>query len=323
MVNTLKARQMLFARLRTSKWILSFAASLLIWIVISLAYSHHGVQFEVVTGAAALAVPYVLAGMGEMLVIAGGDGNIDLSVPYVMTLAAYMASGRPGWGGLTIGLALAVGIGAAAGIVNGVLVLGAKIPPIVATLGSGYLLESGVEVYSQNAPTAPNSHLVSFVTSKVGGVPVMVYVFVALSGVVALVVRQSRYGRSLLAFGQSPRAAWYSGIAGRQAVATSYILSGALAGLAGAILGAYTGGATLDMATAFLLGAIAVVVLGGTPITGGAATVTGVWGGAMFLIMLGTLLADSRLGGGWQEVIQGIVIVGVVTIFGGVRRGAR
>lgn len=307
---------------RTRTWALSFAAAVLIWIAVSVLYGHAGSDLSVAAGAAALAVPYVLAGSGEMLVIAGGNGNIDLSVPYVMTLAAFVASGRTGIGGLLAALALAIGIGAVAGGFNGFLILSVKIPPIVATLGSGYLLETAIELYSQNAPTVPNSYLVSFVTAKLGGILVMVYVFVIMSIAVAFAIQRSRYGRSLLAFGQSKRAAWYSGIKGRSAVAQSYVLCGAFAGLAGAVLGAYTGGATLDMASAFQLAAIAVVVLGGTPITGGAATVTGIWGGALFLVMLGTLLDDSKLSGGWQQIIEGLVIITVVTIFGGTRRRA-
>lgn len=315
-----QARRLLWS----ARWLLSFVATFVLWLVIAFKYNQgSGVGLGVVTAALALGVPYVLAGLGELFVIAGGNGNIDLSVPYIMTLAAYIAGGRGGVSGLVLGIVLALALGVVAGIANGVLVVGMKVPPIVATLGSGYLLESGAEIYSNGAPTDPNAHLVSFVTAKVlGGVPVMAIVFLVVGAMFAFLLRQGVYGRSLLAFGQSARAAWYCGIRGGRVVIASYLLSGLLAAAAGIVLGAYSGGATLDMATAFQLGAIAVVVLGGTPITGGEASVTGVWGGALFVVMLAALLNDTGLSGGWQQVLQGAVVIGVVTLFGRGRAAA-
>jgi ribose transport system permease protein len=299
------------------RWLLSFVATFALWLVIALKYNQgSGSALSVLTAALALAVPYVLAGLGELFVIAGGNGNIDLSVPYIMTFAAYLAGGRGGVGGLLVGILLALALGAVAGLVNGLLVVGMRVPPIVATLGAGYLLESAAEIFSNGAPTSPNAQLVSFVTSKVDGVPVMALVFIGVGAIFALMLRRGVYGRSLLAFGQSPRAAWYCGVRGGRVVITSYLLSGLLAAAAGVVLGAYSGGATLDMATAFQLGAIAVVVLGGTPITGGEASVTGVWGGALFVVMLAALLNDTGLSGGWQQVLQGTVVIAVVTLFG-------
>jgi ribose transport system permease protein len=305
---------------RNGRWVLSFVATFVLWLVITLKYSHNvSGSWSVVTAVLALAIPYVLAGLGEMFVISGGNGNIDLSVPYIMTVAAYLAGGKSGVGGLLLGLLLGVAAGAAAGLFNGLLVVGMKVPPIVATLATGYLLESAAEIRSSTAATQPNGHLVSFVDAKLAGIPVMAIVFLALGAGIAYAIRHGTYGRSLLAYGQSERAAWYAGISGRGVVIVAYVISGALAGVAGIVLGAYSGGATLDMATTFQLGAIAVVVLGGTPITGGRASVTGVWGGALFVVMLGALLADTGLGGGWQQILQGAVVVAVVTLFGSSR----
>lgn len=308
----------MWGRMRNWRWVLSFVATFVLWLVIALKYAQGGSEsWQVITAALALVVPYVLSGLGEMFVISAGNGNIDLSVPYVMTLAAYIAGGKTGFGGLLVGLVLGVGVGAIAGLLNGVLSVGMKVPPIVATLATGYLLESAVEIQSTNAPTQPNSHLVSFVDGKLAGIPVMTIVFLAIGAAIAYVIRRGVYGRSLLAYGQSQRAAWYAGIGGRGfIVVIAYVISGALAGLAGIVLGAYSGGATLDMATAFQLGAIAVVVLGGIPITGGEASVTGVWGGALFVVMLAALLDDTGLPGGWQQILQGAVVIAIVTLFG-------
>jgi ribose transport system permease protein len=303
--------------LRNGRWVLSFVATFLLWLVIALKYSQNASDsWHVVTAVLALAIPYVLAGLGEMVVISGGNGNIDLSVPYVMTMAAYLAGGRSGVGGLLLGLLLGIAAGAAAGLVNGLLVVGMKVPPIVATLATGYLLESAAEIRSNTAQTQPNGHLVSFVDAKLAGIPVMAIVFLVIGAGIAYVIRHGTYGRSLLAYGQSERAAWYAGISGRGVVIVAYLISGALAAVAGMVLGAYSGGATLDMATAFQLGAIAVVVLGGTSISGGQASVTGVWGGALFVVMLGALLDDTGLAGGWQQILQGGVVIAIVTLFG-------
>ena len=92
------------------------------------------------------------------------------------------------------------------------------------------------------------------------------------------------------------------------------MLSGGMAGLAGVLLAAYSGGPSLGLGAAYQLASIAVVVLGGSLIAGGRGIVSGLWAGAVLLTLLSTLANITRLSGGWQFIIQGALIVVVLAI---------
>ena len=97
------------------------------------------------------------------------------------------------------------------------------------------------------------------------------------------------------------------------------MLSAVLASVSGMLLSASSGGAALDMAGDFLLMSIAVVVLGGTSIAGGQATVAGVWGGAILLYLIVTLLNVMQVGAGIRFIISGLIIIGVLALAEGKR----
>ena len=102
------------------------------------------------------------------------------------------------------------------------------------------------------------------------------------------------YGRSVLAIGQNIRAAWLAGIPVGRIRFLTYVLSGALGGLNGALLAGYFRGASVDIGNEYLLASIAVVVIGGTSVAGGKANVPGLWGAALFLVLLLTMLNTFR-----------------------------
>jgi ribose transport system permease protein len=123
----------------------------------------------------------------------------------------------------------------------------------------------------------------------------------------------------VLAAGQNRRAAYLAGLPVERATAAVYVLSAVLASVSGMLLSAYSGGAALDMAGDFLLMSIAVVVLGGTSIAGGQATVAGVWGGAILLYLIVTMLNVMQVGAGIRFIISGLIIIGVLALAEGKR----
>src|SRR5258708_36012432 len=98
------------------------------------------------------------------------------------------------------------------------------------------------------------------------------------------------YGRSVVAIGQDPRAAWFAGIAVDRIRLATYVLSGALGGICGALLAGYFRGSSLEIGDEYLLASIALVVIGGTSVTGGKANVGGLWGAGLFFVLLLTLV---------------------------------
>lgn len=295
---------------------LAYAAALVTWAATALVFAERG-GIESLIAAATLAVFSVIVGLGQMVVIGAGNGNVDLSIPSTMTLAAYLSVGLAGagWGTAAQAILLGIASGGAVGIVNATAILRLRIPPIIATLAIGYGLQSITLAYAHGRIDVPNPLLAQAIVTRIAGVPMLTFAAIGLALAITVLVRRTSYGRSVLAIGQNVRAAYLAGIRIKLTIVVTYLISGMLAGLGGVLLAAFAGGAALDLATSFLLTSIAIVVLGGSSIAGGSVSVAGTWGAALFLALLQNLLNLAHLAAGWQYVSEGLVIVLVLTLF--------
>lgn len=296
-------------------WVWSFLGAAIVWLLTLATVEGRG-ALATLSVALQFATFYVIVGLGQMLVISVGPGNIDLSIPAVMTLAGYLGMGLMGGSdaGLWAGIGAAIGIGLAAGIVNIVLIQGLLIPPMIGTLAAGFVIQSVAIAYSSGSTAKPAPALVRLTAERVFGLPVIALVFIVLAIVVAAGLRRSVFGRSVLAVGQNPRAAYLAGLRVNRTLASVYLISALLASIAGMLLAAYSGGASLNMGEDYLLMSIAVVVLGGTSIAGGQAVVAGVWGAALLLDLVVTMLNVMRVAAGWRYVVTGMIIIGVLAV---------
>lgn len=301
--------------LDANPWIWSLIGAVLVWALTALSVEGRGAG-ETLATAFGFATFYVIVGLGQMLVISAGPGNIDLSIPSVMMLAGYLSMGamHARDAGLAIGIAVATGVGLAAGVANVILIRGLNIPPMIATLAAGFVMQSMTIAYSRGSTAKPAPLLLEFSLARVAGIPVIALLFLAVAALTALLLARSTFGRSVLAIGQNPRAAYLAGIRIPATMAAVYVLSSLLAGIAGLLLAAYSGGASLNMAEDFLLMSIAVVVLGGTSIAGGQATATGVWTAALFLYLIVTMLNVLGVSAGLRYMITGLIIVSVLAV---------
>ncbi len=233
--------------LERSPWIWAYLGALLVWVATMAAVQGRG-GVETLAVAVQFATFFVIVGIGQMLVIAAGPGNIDLSIPAVMTLAGYIAMGvmHGANAGLVPGLLAGIGIGLATGVANVVLIQALAIPPMIGTLAAGFVVQSMAIVYSSGSTAKPAPALAGFITWQVADAPVIALVFIVVTIAVAQILRRSVFGRSVLAVGQSPRAAYLAGLAVPRTLAGVYLISGLLSGVAGTLLAAYSGGASLD-----------------------------------------------------------------------------
>jgi len=301
--------------LDANPWIWSLLGAVLVWGLTVASVEGRG-GIETLSTALGFATFYVIVGIGQMLVISAGPGNIDLSIPSVMMLAGYLAMGvmHAEDSGLALGVLVALGVGLGAGIANVVLIRGLKIPPMIATLAAGFVMQSMTIAYSRGSTAKPAPLLLQFSLARVAEIPVIAILFLLVAGGVAFALARSTFGRSVLAIGQNARAAYLAGVPIRRTMAAVYIISSLLASVAGLLLAAYSGGASLNMAEDFLLMSIAVVVLGGTSIAGGQATVTGVWTASLFLYLIVTMLNVLGVSAGLRYVITGLIIIGVLAV---------
>ncbi|MFT3670695.1 ABC transporter permease [Aestuariivirga sp.] len=310
----------LLKRLGNSGWIWSFAAALLVWLA-TIAYTGGQGAGEIITAALSFATFTIIVGLGQMMVITTGPGNVDLSIPATITLSGVVAmkvmdtdSAR-----LLIGVVAALGAALLVGVFNYILIRLLRIPPIIATLSSSFLVLSTAISYGRGIRIKPPPPLAELATMRVMGVPVAAILVLLLSLVIALVIRRTLYGRSVLAVGQNMRAAWLAGLAVDRTRFLTYLLSAFLAGLCGILLSGFSGGAALNMGEEFLLASIAVVVIGGTSVAGGRANVPGIWGAALFMYLLVTMLNTFGASAGIRLILTGLIIIAVIVVAGGER----
>jgi ribose transport system permease protein len=299
-------------------WIWSFIGALLVWLATITFTGGYG-GGGMITAALSLAVFTVIVGVGQMFVITLGPGNVDLSLPANIGLASAVAmkvmDGNDSM--IAVGLLAALACGMAIGAANYLLIWALRIPPIIATLSASFIIQSIDISYGRGLQIKPPPGFANFTNWQILGIPVLAILTVLFSIGAAIALQRMIYGRSVLAIGQNIRAAWLAGVNVGRIRFLTYTLSGALGGLDGALLAGYFRGANVDIGNEYLLASIAVVVIGGTSVAGGKANVPGVWGAALFLVLLLTMLNTFGVSAGVRLLLTGLIIVGVITAAGG------
>lgn len=274
------------------------------------------------------AVPLVMLGLAELLVITSGRGGIDLSVGAVVALTGMVfgfAYGLWGWP-LWAGILLAAGFGALCGAINGFLVAYIGYPALITTLATYYAFSSLAIVINDQQPINSQPITELYATARAvplpfGGedalrVPMGTFTFLIPTVVVVwLLLARTSYGRRLYAIGTNDVAAAWAGIDVRATRFWAYTIAGLIAGLVAVVTVAQFASARPDAGVAgsgMALPAITIAVLGGVAITGGIGRVAGVVLATLLIVWLnaGILLAvPGNAGGQFQLLALGTVLV--------------
>lgn len=253
---------------------------------------------------------------GLMLVIL--LGHIDLSVPWTLTAAAMMATAIGGGWAIPAG----IGVGLLVGLVNGLGVAYLRVPSMIFTLGMNAVMRGLMVAHTGGfAPQTAATDLMQYLAvARIGGVPVALLVWLAVSAVVVVILKRTTLGRAIYAIGNRERAAYLSGINTNRVILIAFALSGAAAGLAGVLLAGYSTKAYQGMGDAYLLPAIAAVVIGGTNILGGRGRYLGTLAGVILIVLLNSVLSIMQMPEAGRQIIYGIVIIAMLLVYG---RGGR
>ena len=305
-------------------WLWSFIAALAVWLVTILATggaSTVGLTQATLTFAAFS----IIVGIGQMFVITLGPGNIDLAVPATMTFAATVAlKVMDGANGMILtGLLIAIGIGIGVGLVNYALIKALRIPPIIATLAMSFVVQSAAIATNRGLRIKPPPVMADFTTGYTLGLPNLIYVAFIISALAWLLLMRTPYGRWISAIGQSLPAARMAGIPVDGLRCATYVLCAVLAAICGYLFACFSGGAALNMGAEYLLMSIAVVVIGGTAVAGGDSNVPGIWGAAMFMFLVVSMLNTYGFGAGFRLISTGLIIIAVILLASGRQAGAR
>jgi rhamnose transport system permease protein len=264
---------------------------------------------QLLSGAAIIA----LLAIGETIVIV--TRNVDLSIGSVLGISAY-ATGvlylhHPGIP-LVLVFLVALGLGATCGIVNGLIVTVARVPSLVVTLGTLYIIRGidgawagGNQV---NASMLPESF------NKIGygtvlGVPYLGIIAIVAVAIATYSMRTFRTARDFYAIGSDPVAARLAGIPVGSRVFLAFVLSGGIAGVAGAIWLSYFGSVDAIAGVGYEFQVIAAVVVGGVAIFGGSGTVLGAALGALLLNTINSALVVVNVSSFWSQALAGGLLV--------------
>ncbi len=266
----------------------------------------------------ASAMPLAVVAVGETVVML--VRGIDLSVAPVLGIAAvstgFIAQDSHVSVLSMLPLALAIGIGL--GFVNGLFVTYARIPPIIATLGT-FTVYGGIEQLicnSRTVVTLPTSWINLGTHDFLPDVPYILIPGVLITIAMAVILWRTRWGRSIYAFGANAEAAFRAGIRVKAIEISAYTVCGMLAGLAGLIYVVQVGSAgyTTGSEISIQLQAIACGLIGGTTLTGGKGGVVGSFFGAIFLTVALEAVIVAGIAYQWQSAGVGVLLLAAILI---------
>ena len=293
--------------------VLVFSMFALVVVVASLSLSGFTSVYNV-GGMLGASLPLALAAIGQTVVVL--TGGIDLSIGSVMSLTAVVGAlyidGENSR--LLTGILICVGLGAAIGLVNGLVVTFFRVNPVIATLGT-LSIGQGLALTATEVPGGSTSPtLREVVYGHVAGVPAPVFVLVVAFAVAYVVLRRTRFGLHVYALGGDEEGARLSEIRTDLVKTSVYVISGACAGLGGLLLLARLGVGDPVAGQFYLLLTVVAIGLGGIYLFGGRGSVIGTLGGVAILAVLGNALNAADIGAYEQDMIYGLLVIGILAI---------
>jgi len=260
-----------------------------------------GMTFVIISGGIDLSV-------GSVAAFVGAVGILTLNYFLPIVGNEYLA--------VAIGITVTLLLGSLSGALNGFMITRGKIAPFIVTLGTMAIFRS-LSLFIGNAgEVRSDSNLFgNFGMNSILFLPVPVFVMLVLAAVLSVVLNQTRYGRYLCAVGSNARVATYSAVNVNRIKFLAYTLIGLTVGISSTLLSSrFNAVSTSNMGMFFELDAIAAVIIGGTPMTGGRGTIWGTIIGAIILGVINNMLNMLGVSPYLQGTVKGLVIIGAVYI---------
>jgi ribose transport system permease protein len=291
----------------------AYVCFVLVLVVTELSIGHALLHWSYYNSILVLSSFLLILALGQGTVIL--TGGLDLSVPWTIALCGILLAGIVNGhnGPLIYALPLVLVVGCLVGFANGIGIAIFGISPIVMTLAMNGILQGLALLYSQGTPAGFSAPLMRWFMTDKSHVVTPVVVFIVLFVAAAVILhRRTPFGRRVYGLGNGEKVAALSGISVDRTLLLVYALSGFCSALVGCMLAGFSGQASLGMGDDYMLPSIAVVVVGGTLITGGRGSYLGMVGGVLLLTALQTLLAGTMLPYATRVIIFGLVVLAAV-----------
>ncbi|MGD2042378.1 MAG: ABC transporter permease [Acidimicrobiia bacterium] len=259
-----------------------------------------------------------IAALGQMLVIM--TAGIDLSVPGTITIAALITVGvgQQTDERLPIAIATAIGVAALIGLVNGILIGGLKLNALIVTLAVGQVVMGLVNRYVTTFPVQSSvpPALSEWASTRIYGISPVFWIGVVVTLLLIVALRYTSVGRRFQVVGANPVASNVVGIRVTLNQILVYVVAAVFYAIAGIALAGILRNPGVNIASAYLLGPIAAVVIGGASLTGGLASPLSTFAAAIFLTGLNQMMRALGLPTALQFVVFGLVIIGGMLVSG-------
>ena len=257
-----------------------------------------------------------LAALGQAIVII--SGGIDLSIGSVVSLLSSLAAGMykafPDLHPAVIVLFLLC-LGAAAGSINGLIVVGMRVPPFMATLATMSLFQGAVLFYAPRTIGGISRSYRFISDGTILGVPFSIILFAVVIGLCGYVLRKNRLGRHLYAVGADPYVSRISGIPVERVRFLAYLLCGVLVGVASVFMTARFGGGGPMVGVGYELDSITAAVIGGVSLAGGAGSLLGTFAGVLIIGVFYNIMNLLSVNAYLQIVLKGAVLIIAVSFY--------
>jgi ribose transport system permease protein len=251
------------------------------------------------------------------------SGGFDLSVGGTYAAAAVLSASLALQMPIPVAIALSVLMGAGIGLANGIVITRLDVNPFVATLGMGFIVTGMTEVLSNAMPMiVEDPRFQIFGGGDLWGIPIPGVLLIIALLVGGLVLARSVYGRYVYAIGGGDEASRLTGLRTRSVRTLAYVITGALAALAGCVIASQLGEGQGDIGRNVELGVITIVIVGGNAVSGGEGAMWRTATGIGILAILGNAFDHLQVSTFWQEVIEGLIVITALAIDAyGKRRG--
>ncbi len=266
-----------------------------------------------VTIKTAAAMTLILVATGQTIVIM--RGGIDLSVSGVLSIATAIAATRQDLGlASSLGwMAAIAGLGAAIGMLNGVIITTLRLQPFLVTLATWSMIQGTALITLPAEAAGVPMPWVTWSYGTFGGIPVPI-LFLVLLVLWWAWFRRTRLMNTIRAAGSNERSAFLNRVSILGTNVAAYGLSGLFAALAGLFFAMQTGSGSPTVGNQYVLPAIAAVVIGGTSLAGGRGGLAGTIIGAFILTLIGDVVFLLKLSSYWQPVVSGLILMGAVVL---------
>jgi ribose transport system permease protein len=289
------------------------AVLVLLVIVVSL-HNHEFLQVGNLLETARQSAYVGILALGMVFALAMREVDLSVGGTYALAIVVAAMLMRSGWNPW-LAAALAIAVGGGCGFVNGLFITYTRVPSFIATLGTLSVYRGLALAISQGRQVGgvpPDSSFVNILGGNVFGVPAAVWVVIALTGLLTVVLGRTRYGGQVRAIGSNPEAAIFSGIPVDRVRIKTLTLTGLCAGIAGVLTTAFFAAGDPTVGVGYELMAIAACIIGGTPLRGGTGSVPGAVLGSLILSVVAAALIFFGVPINWTTFATGTVILAAV-----------